>query len=189
MSVNDIAFVYASSLVEIGKDKNILTDLEDEIKSLSSIIDDDEDLKKYLYSPKFTKESKKDIVKKCFSGKFSEYTVNLLCVMIENDRQSLLNDVIDSFVSLLDEMNNRARVMITSNEKLDQNVIDTISAQLKSIYKKDIVIKEKIDESIIGGIIINIGDIVIDGSIIKDIKKIRTGLLNSKVRSDMAYED
>ncbi len=189
MSENDIAFIYASSLVEIGREKNILTDLDDELKSLSSLLEEDEDLKKYLFSPQFTKESKKGIVKKCFSGNFSEYTVNLLCVMIENDRQSVLNDMIKSFSNILDEINNRARVTITSIEKLDKATIDSISVQLKSIYKKDIIIKEKIDESIIGGIIINIGDIVIDGSISKDIKKIRTSLLNSKVRSDMAYED
>ena len=189
MSVNDIAFVYASSLVEIGREKKILSDLEDEIKSLSSVIEGDADFKKYLYSPQFSKESKKGTVKKCFSGNFSEYTINLLCVMIENDRQSVLIDVINSFVSLLDEMNNRARVTITSNEKLDNATVDSIAVQLNSIYKKEIIIKEKIDESIIGGIIINIGDIVIDGSISKEIKKIRTSLLNSKVRSDMAYED
>lgn len=189
MSVKDIAFVYASSLVEIGREKNILNDIEDEIKTLSIVIEEDADLKKYLYSPQFTKESKKSIVKKCFSDKFSDYIVNLLCVMIDNDRQSALNDVIKSFTDILDEMNNRARVTITSSEKLDKTTVDSILNQLKSVYKKEIIIKEKIDESIIGGIIINIGDIVIDGSIIKDIKKMRTGLLNSKVRSDMAYED
>jgi len=64
-------------------------------------------------------------------------------------------------------------------------------SNLKSVKKlgKEIIITEQVDESILGGIIIKINDLVIDGSLAKGLKNIRRNLLNSKVRSEMAYED
>jgi F-type H+-transporting ATPase subunit delta len=62
-------------------------------------------------------------------------------------------------------------------------------AKLKDILKKDIILNEEIDKEILGGIIIKIGDTVIDGSLVKDLKNITNNMLNSKVRSELAYED
>ena len=68
-------------------------------------------------------------------------------------------------------------------------MIDKISKDLGKKFDKTVIINEEIDESIIGGIILKIGDMVIDGSIAKDLIKIKEKLINSKVRSELAYED
>ncbi|MDR3237005.1 MAG: F0F1 ATP synthase subunit delta, partial [Spirochaetia bacterium] len=60
---------------------------------------------------------------------------------------------------------------------------------LKKKFNKDVIINEKTDKNILGGIIIKAGDLVIDGSLAENLKKIRYSLLNSKVRSEVAYED
>jgi F-type H+-transporting ATPase subunit delta len=68
-------------------------------------------------------------------------------------------------------------------------LLDKIKLEVGKKLNKEIIITEQVDESILGGIIIKIGDLVIDGSLAKGLKNIRRNLLNSKVRSEMAYED
>jgi len=186
---NDIARVYATSLLEIGQDKNVLAQLEEELGFVSSLLKEDNEFSNYLTSPGFTKESKKEFISKVFSGKLSDYIINFLYVLIEHGRQSVIPDINTAFNGLLDEANNRMRVDVVSTVKLESATLDKIMGELKKKYNKDIIVSEKIDEKILGGIIIEIGDLVIDGSLANNLKKIKYNLLNSKVRSDMAYED
>ncbi len=189
MAANEIARVYASSLVDVGKDKNILPQLEEEIGFLASLLASDADLRDFLFSPSFSKESKIEFVKKVFGGKLSEYVVSFLCVLVENNRQSFIDEINEAMIDLVNEVNNRQKVQITTSMGLDAAMKEKITQKLKDKYKKEIIVEEKVDAGILGGIIIRIGDTVIDGSLSKDLKNIRNNLLNSKVRSEMAYED
>ena len=189
VAVNEVARVYASSLAEIGQEKNILNQLEEEMKFVTELLKEDRELNQFFTSPGFSKDSKKDFISKVFSGKLSESVVNLLNLLVENDRQAIVGDIYLALNKLIDEANNRKEVTIVSCEKLDESSIDNIKAKLKDKLNKDIVINEEIDKSILGGIIIKIDDLVIDGSLSKGLKNIRKNLLNSKVRSEVAYED
>ena len=60
---------------------------------------------------------------------------------------------------------------------------------MKAKFKKEIILNEVVKSEILGGIIIKVGDTVIDGSLAKDLKNIKKNLLKSKVRSEVAYED
>ena len=90
---------------------------------------------------------------------------------------------------MIDDVNNRQRVTIITSVDLDSTLKSKLTAKLKDVLKKEIIIKEEIDPSILGGIIIKVGDTVIDGSLAKDLRNIKNNLLNSKVRSEVAYED
>ncbi|MBN1533912.1 MAG: ATP synthase F1 subunit delta [Spirochaetes bacterium] len=189
MAANDISRVYALSLVEVGQGKNVLPDLEEEMKFLSDLFTSDRDVRQYLISPAFSKESKREFVKKVFTGKLSDYVTNLLNVLIENDRQEFIPKIYEAMTELIDETQNRLHVSVTTTSEMDASLKESIVEILSKKFNKQIVLKEKIDESIMGGIIIRIGDTVIDGSLVKDLKNIRKNLLISKVRSGAAYED
>jgi F-type H+-transporting ATPase subunit delta len=189
VAANDISRVYALSLVEVGQGKNVLPELEEEMKFLSDLFTSDRDVRQYFISPAFTRESKKEFVKKVFAGKFSDYVTNLLNVLIENDRQEFIPQIYRAMTELIDETQNRLHVQVTTTSAMDPALKENVIAVLSKKFDKQIVLKEKIDESIMGGIIIRIGDTVIDGSLVKDLKNIRKNLLISKVRSGAAYED
>jgi len=189
VAVNEVSRVYASSLVEIGQEKNVLDQLEEEIKIISDIISEDNDLKNFLASPGITKKSKKDFFGKVFSGNVSEFTVNFLNLLLENDRQTAIPEIYEAMTELIDEVNNRLRVSLITRYEVDEASKNAIIEKLAKRFNKEIILREEIREDILGGIIIKIGDLVIDGSLLKDLKNIRNNLLNSKVRSEMAYED
>jgi len=189
VAVNDIARVYATSFLEVGQDKKNLPELEAELRFVSELLNENKSFKIYLESPSITKDSKKEFVKKVFSNNFSEYMMNFLFVLIENDRQGFLNDIYESFVESLDILNGRQKVTVVSNAALDKSTTDKIISELGDKFKKEIILTEQINHKILGGIILKVGDLMIDGSLSKNLKNIRNNLLNSKVRSEMAYED
>jgi F-type H+-transporting ATPase subunit delta len=186
---NYIARVYATALFDTAQKNNMFEQLNEELEFVAELLAEEKDVKSYLLSPSFSKDAKKDFVKKVFSGNLSEYIVNFLYVLIENGRQSDLPEITAAFGDLMDDLNNRMKVDVVSVSKLDSGTLENIKSALKKKFNKDVVINEKTDKNILGGIIIKAGDLVIDGSLAENLKKIRYSLLNSKVRSEVAYED
>jgi len=189
VAVNDVAKVYANSIFDIAKEKNILPQIEEELKVISDVMEEDDNFRKYLNAPGINNDSKKGFVDKVFAGKISEYIVNLIKLLIDNGRQSVVSEIYKAFVELNDIANNRQRITVITQSNLDSTLLNKIKSDVGAKYGKEIIITELVDESILGGIIIKIGDLVIDGSLAKGLKNIRRNLLNSKVRSEMAYED
>ena len=189
MIEDNIARVYATSLLDIAVKNNLIEQISEELEFVAGLFEEEEDFRSYMNSPSFSKDMKKNFVKKVFDGKLSEYIVNFINVLVENGRQANITDINFTFGALVDELNNRMRVDVTSTTKLDNGTIENIKSVLKQKFGKDIIINEKTDAAILGGIIIKAGDLVIDGSLAENLKKIRYNLLNSKVRSEVAYED
>ena len=104
MAVNDIARVYAASLVEIGQEKGTLSLLEEEIEFVSGLIVDDKEFRQFLTSPSFSKDRKHEFVQKVFQGNLSEDFINFLNVLIDNDRQSSLSDINDAIKAMIDDL-------------------------------------------------------------------------------------
>jgi len=189
VAVNDIARVYAGSIVEMCETSDMLNQLEQEMKLVSDLVAEDEKLKHFLDTPVISKNEKIEFVNKTFSNKFSEMTVNFINVLIEHNRQDFIEDIYEAILELVDVQNNKKRVTITSSEELEVKIQERIASELTAKLKCEVVIEQKVESDIIGGIIIKIGDLVIDGSIAKDLKKIKSNLLNSEVRSEIAYEN
>jgi F-type H+-transporting ATPase subunit delta len=189
VAAKDIARVYASSLVELGQSMKILPELEEEIKFVAGVVKENADFRHFLVAPGIAREAKKDFIDKVFKGNLSETIVNFVKVLIDNDRQACIVEIGEALSAFVDQVNNRQQVTIVTSAELDPSMKDKLTARLKEIMKKDIILKSEIKADIIGGIIIKVGDTVIDGSLAKDLRNIKNNLLNSKVRSEVAYED
>ncbi|MBN2158726.1 MAG: ATP synthase F1 subunit delta [Spirochaetes bacterium] len=189
MAANDIARVYASSLVEFGQEKKILPEIEEEITFLAGLLTENSELRNFFASPGITKEAKKNFIEKVFKGRLSDQITNFLKVLIDHDRQNSIIDINEALGAIVDEVNNRQRVTVITSVGLDSAMKNKLAARLKEVFKKEIILNEEVNTGILGGIIIKVGDTVIDGSLVKDLKNIKNNLLNSKVRSEAAYED
>ena len=90
---------------------------------------------------------------------------------------------------MIDIENNRQRIEVVSSVKLNTEIVNKIEVTLGNKLGKEIILKEVVDETILGGIIIKIGDLVFDGSVIKDLRNIKRNLVKRKVGSEVGYED
>jgi F-type H+-transporting ATPase subunit delta len=189
VAANEVARVYASALLDIGQERKILSQLEEELGFVAKLLDDDRDLVLFFNAPGVTKDSKKAFVDRIFNGQLSEISINFLKILIDNNRQLSIRDIHLALIEFIDELNNRQRVQVVASTGLSAEATKKIKDALEKKFSKEIIIEEVVDEAIIGGIVIKIGDLVIDGSLAKDLKNIREKLLSSKVRSEAAYED
>ncbi len=189
MAAKDIARVYASSLLDLGQQQNALADIEEEIGVIADLVAESDELRHFLASPGIARDVKKEFIEKIFKGRISETVLYFLKVLVDNDRQTCIVEIRDAFADSVDDINNRQKVTVISSIGLDEALKKKLVERMKEVFKKDVILKEEINPNILGGIIIKIGDTVIDGSLAKDLRNIKNNLINSTVRSEAAYED
>ena len=189
MAIDEMTRAYAGALFDIGIEKGKIDQIEEELNLITEIVIENRDFQLFLNAPSITKAFKKEFIEKIFSSIFSETIMSFLCVLIDKERQSRISEINESLIELIDSENNRQRVEIVSSVRLDKDILEKIENILCKKLNKNIIITEIIDTSILGGVIIKIGDLIYDGSIIKDLQKMRRNLLIRKVRSELCYED
>jgi F-type H+-transporting ATPase subunit delta len=188
VTFDSVARVYANSFYELGEEKGNILELIDEFKVFSELFKSDEAFNDLMLSPAFGKDDKHAIIKGALKDKVSEYTYNFISAIIENGRLEYAAKICDELYLIDDEMNNRMNICVTVTESLNTQLIDEFKKVLSNYFKKEITITEKIDNEILGGVVIMAGDKLIDASLLGQLNILRSNLLNSKVGSEFAYE-
>ena len=189
MVLDGIARVYADSFYEFGREKGIISELMNEFKVFSELFRFDKAFNDLMLSPAFGKDVKRKVAEDAFKNRISEYTCNFINTIIENDRLKYVIEICDELFSIDDEVNNRMNVFVTVTDPLSAKLLDEFKNVLSNYFKKEIVITEKVDSEIIGGIVIKAGDKLIDASLLGQLNILKSNLLNSKVGSEFAYEN
>jgi len=185
----EVSKVYANALLDVGIENNILSRIGEELDSFAKLVSEEKELMLFLNAPVISKDKKKELIEKLFSGKFCSEVINFIKVLIDNDRQPLTPDINKYLIDLIDQKNNRQKVFVTTSAKLESNVLKQIEKSISNKLKKEVVIEESIDASILGGIVIKIDDTLIDGSVAKDLNIMRAKLIETKVGGATVYED
>ena len=155
-----IASRYALALCSLGNSNELLTELH----SVSEILKTSNDLNSFLLNPIISVSDKKEVLEKVFCD-YSQNLKNSLFVLVEKNRFSYFESIVEEFKHLLDEKNNVKQVeIISAVELLDDeknNLIDKLNRKLNCSVRASY----SIDESILAGLVIKIGDKVIDNSL------------------------
>lgn len=189
MSASTTAKTYAGVLLDIGRAKNALDLLSEELAAFTAIVTSEEGFRLFLNVPGIGADEKKSFLQKTLKGKFSGEFVNFLCVLVDNDRQGEIEEIDAAYRELLDEENRSARVTVITSAPCDDALRANIVSALAKRYDRKIVLEEQVDPSILGGVILKAGDTVIDGSVLTRIRGIKDKLLLSNIRGEAVYED
>ena len=174
MSSHRIASRYAKSLIQLANEQGKLADVYDDMKSIDSIFEASRDLKLMFRSPIIPSDKKQTIVTKLFQGKITDLLYRFLTLMISKGRERYFHDMVESFILQYNVIKNITPVTLTSAVKLDAGLVQSILAALKTKEKLgEIELKEVIDESIIGGFILQYGDKMMDSSVVKNLSGLR----------------
>ena len=161
-----IAKRYVQSLfdaITTKKDqKAVVSDLDD----LAAMATNSPALKEFIETPLLSVGAQKDgLVKLCKKAKLSDWTLGLLLAMADNRRLSLLPVVIEETYAYIAEQSGIMPVSVTSAQKLSLSEQKKITTELEKISGKQISMQSLIDESLIGGVVIKAGSVLIDGSV------------------------
>ncbi|KJS15132.1 MAG: ATP synthase F0F1 subunit delta [Peptococcaceae bacterium BRH_c4b] len=156
---------YAEALYELARRDDKVDLVEQELRTVSQLIVEDRDLQKILYHPRITAEEKKDLLKVLFEGKISEVTFEFLKLLVERQREQFLPDIVEYFVNKANYDRNITAAGISSAIELTAGEKKDIETMLAKITGKKVVTEYSVDLALIGGVVVRIGDRVIDGSI------------------------
>ena len=169
-----VSKVYGDAYVSVVSEKNNLIDALEEIKSVKNILLENVEIIELLDSPKMDDEEKIDFIKGIFENHISVDSLGFLLTIIEKKRQAELLPILDYVIDCVKELLLIGKATVTTALPLDDSKKERIVDELlKSSHYKSLEAEYVVDESIIGGIVIRIGDRVVDSSVKTRIDKMR----------------
>ncbi|WP_373897948.1 F0F1 ATP synthase subunit delta [Haloimpatiens sp. FM7315] len=164
---------YALALYEVAESKGKVEEYLKDLEEIVDIIKNDSDFLQVIKHPEISISKKKKIFINVFKDKIDEELLSFLLILIEKDRILYLEEKLNEMKKIHLEKNNILLAKIKTVVPLNDEEKNKLVEKLKSMYDKDIILEEKIDKSIIGGVYVRVGDDVIDGTIKTKIKEIR----------------
>lgn len=174
------ARAYAQALLELLSSDAQATEVGDELSRLSEMMQQDATVRSFLLDPSLGQRERWTIIEKAFAGKLTDLTVNVLGVLNKKGRMALLPDVTNAYRVMLDERLKRVRVQMTVSQRLDQQQMESVQQRVSAALGKTAIIEQKIDESIIGGMVLRVDDRVMDASVRAQLEAMREQLLAAR---------
>ncbi len=164
--ISRVAIRYSASFFDAAVSMKLLDQVEDDFRKLSALLSESKDALLVLSNPTIPRENLEQILRD-FSAKLKlqKITTDFLCILAQRRRTNLLNEIIQNFESLLRVKRNQLAVNITSRSPLNKTQTKNIMEALASQTGKEILLNVKIDQSILGGIIVNYGSFKLDYSL------------------------
>lgn len=166
---------YAQAIFEVALDNNKVEQYIDELKEIQQLIVTNKEVNQIINHPQISTSRKEEIFKSIFQGKVDKEILSFLLVLLEKKRITELNAIIIQIDKIRLENDNKIIAIVKTVVPLKDNEKTALIGKLNAKYKKSIILQEHIDESILGGVYVRIGDDVIDGTIknkIQEIKKL-----------------
>ena len=171
----EIAQNYASALLSIAIDENKVADYQKEVKELSKIIRDNPDFLLLLDSRFLTVSERKDKVSEILVN-FSTDVINFIKIIVEHNRVSYLEDILQAFNTLCNEKQDIVEGLIYTAFPLEEKTLLKIKKKISQIENHNVDLITRIDPSLIGGVKVVINSHVYDGSIKNQIEKMQIDL-------------
>ena len=164
---------YAKAVLLLATEAKLETVVYDDMQSVTATIFGSDDLNEMLQSPVYKDEDKKEALNKIFVNQ-SDTTKSLIATLITNKRASLLNEVAISYIDLYKESKGIKVAHVTTAVSLSSELETKVLLKVKELTGSDkVTLEPKIDESIIGGFILRIGDLEYNASISNSLAKIK----------------
>ena len=177
---NSTSKSYALALYELSKENAELDKVENEIKSLYQLLKDSSDFKIFITSPAVAKDHKKNLIEEISKrNNFSETLKNFLGFVAIKNRLFFLRKIIESFLNLVSDSKGELKARLISSKELSKEEHLKIERELSESFKSNLSIDYKYDPSLIAGLIIQIGSIMVDTSIKSKLKKLEIKMVEA----------
>lgn len=173
-----VSKTYAQALFELAVEENKTSSLLEETMGLLEVIHTNVEFGQFMNHPKIQKEDKIEVVKNVFENKISKELVGFLVTIVEKDRYTEIENILGEFISAVKEYNNIGTAYVTTAIALENNEKQDIESRLLATTKYETIeCTYDVDKDLIGGMVIKMGDRVVDSSIRTKLDKLQRELL------------
>lgn len=168
-----IGDVYAKALLAAGQKSGKTDELLEGLDAVTNVIRGLPKLQAMLGSPRIATEAKQALLQKAFGGKLSKDLLNFLNIVGSRGRFDCLSQINESAARLYDDMTGNVLAEVITAESIDDSVANKIKSQFEQALSKKVTVRTKVDPSIIGGMVVRIGDTIHDGSVVNQLNQVR----------------
>ena len=177
MRETTIARNYAETLLVLAGRAQDLRGWGKMLTDVSSAIQQNSTLRLFLESPKVSGAQKSEVIGKAFSDRMPRLMLRFLQTLIANRRQMLIPEIAHAYHDLVDQVEGRVHASVTVAREADDADRDLIVNQLSRVLGKQVVPHFHVNPSILGGVIVRVGDTVLDGSVRRRLATLRSRML------------
>ncbi|HVV89561.1 MAG TPA: ATP synthase F1 subunit delta [Solirubrobacterales bacterium] len=174
----DAARVYAEALFEAGEDKGKINQLQEQLAQFADAVDGDRELQIFLFSPYLSSNDKVEGLRRAVTGAEPEFS-NFLELLVEKGRMPEIFRIRREFDELWKKANRRLDVTVTSAIELDPGVVGRIGEEVERQTGEKVELSSEVDGGILGGIVLRVGNMVLDASIRTRLEKLRKSVASA----------
>ncbi len=163
---------YAKAVINLAKDQNTVEAVNNDMMLITNTVTNSKDLSDMLQNPVLRSEIKKSALLEVFKDS-NAITVGLIDTLISNKRINILSEVASRYNQLYDKYRGSEVAIVTTAIPLTDDLKSKVLAKAKELTGNDVVVKNIVDESIIGGFILRVGDIQYNASITNKLNKLK----------------
>ena len=180
-----VSKTYGDALFEIAVEENRMDSLMEEISMVQAVLNENSDFEKILMHPEIPKSKKLQVIEDVFKGKISDALTGFLRIVVTKGRYKDLPDIFAYFIARVKEYKKIGVAQVVSavpvtdgqKQKIEKKLLDTT-------HYETMEIDYKVDESLIGGLMIRIGDRVVDSTIKSKLGKLTANLMKISLESE-----
>jgi F-type H+-transporting ATPase subunit delta len=170
--MEELARVYGRSLFEVAREHGLMAELREQLHQFADALSAHRDLRLFFFSPYFSTQEKQDALERVLVGA-DERFVNFLALLIENHRMPVIFRVRQEYERLWEDENRVLPVQITSAVELDEATARSVGDRIGQSTGRKVALATRIDPEIIGGIVVRVGNSILDASIRGRLEQLR----------------
>ena len=174
MAESRVASRYVKSLLGLAVEQNALEAVHADMQLFDKVCRSNRDFAVMLQSPIIKHDKKKDILEAIFKGKVHTLTLAIIDILTKKNREPLLPAIAAEFENAYNQYKGIEKATVTTTIAIDEKLKKEIEEMVKKLSgKKQVALETKVDNNLIGGFILNVGDRQIDASIKNKLKALK----------------
>jgi len=171
---------YSLALFELSEENNLLSQIEDQSSSILNLIEESEDFSNLIKDPTTSQEDLLKVINTISeNNKFEALFKNFLCFLIQKRRFFFIERILKSFIEICSRKRGELKAELKSAKELSNEEIAKITEELTKNFSSKIKLNYKHDESLIGGLIVQVGSTMVDTSIKNKLQQIENRMIEA----------
>ena len=170
--MEELAQVYANALFEVASEHEVIDEIREQLGQFADELDQNRDLQIFLFSPYFSSQEKKDGIRKIVVDA-DERFLNFLELLAERHRMPAIFRIRRAYDALWRVENKLLPVTVTSAIDLDEGLVEGLGKRIEEQTGKKIELTSQVDPDVLGGLVLQVGNMVLDASIRNRLEQLR----------------
>jgi F-type H+-transporting ATPase subunit delta len=175
-----IARNYAETLLVLATRAEDLRGWGKMLSDVAAAMRENATLRLFLESPRISASQKSAVLGKAFQDQMPRLMLRFFQTLVQHRRQMLIPAISEEYLNLVDEAEGRIHARVTVARETDDAGRTAIAAQLSRVFGKEVVPHISVDPAIMGGVVVHVGDTVLDGSVRRRLASLRRRMLTGK---------